>query len=41
MAIFVVSAVALAIVLAPALYDLRSKKTSTDDPILAKDVRQA
>lgn len=41
MAIFVVSAVTLAIVLAPALYDLRAKGSKTDDPMLAKDGRQA
>jgi hypothetical protein len=41
MALFVVSAVALAVVLAPALYDLRAKGAATEDPVLAKDVRQA
>lgn len=41
MALFVASAIALVIVLAPALYDLRSKDVSTEDPVFVNEGRQA
>jgi hypothetical protein len=41
MALFVASAIALVIVLVPALFDLRSKDVSTEDPVFVNEGRQA